>query len=101
MALYAEYTDMVNAAKAVTNDMDERFEAFAKAEAFLLEHGFALPIHTSSRSYQMSNLNVFEGQYAPFGNATLRYKDQHLYTDSMSMEQWQAAYTEWLGKLAG
>ena len=100
-ALFAEYTALVDAAKAVTNDMDARFEAFAKAEALLLEHGFALPIHTSSRSYQMSNLNVFEGQYAPFGNATLRYKDQHLYTDSMSMEQWQAAYTEWLGKLAG
>ena len=100
-ALFAEYTALVDAAKAVTNDMDARYEAFAKAEALLLEHGFALPIHTSSRSYQMSNLNIFEGQYAPFGNATLRYKDQHLYADSMSMEQWQAAYTEWQAKLAG
>lgn len=98
-ALFAEYTDLVNAAKAVTNDMDARFEAFAKAEALLLEHGLALPIHTSSRYYQMSNLNVFEGQYAPFGNATLRYKDQYLYSDSMSLEEWQAAYAEWQAKL--
>ena len=100
-ALFAQYTELVEAAKAITNDMDARYEAFAKAEALLLEHGFALPIHTSSRSYQMSNLSVFEGQYAPFGNATLRYKDQHLYTDSMSMEEWQAAYSEWLTQLAG
>ena len=100
-ALYAEYVDMVNAAKAITNDMDARYEAFAKAEAFLLEHGFALPIHTSSRSYQMSNLNPFESQYAPFGVAYLRYKDQHLYASSMSLTDWQAAYTEWLAKLAG
>lgn len=100
-ALFTEYTELVEAAKAVTNDMDARFEAFAKAEALLLEHGFALPIHTSSRSYQMSNLNVFESQYAPFGVAYLRYKDQHLYTDSMSLEQWQAAYAEWQAKLAG
>ena len=98
-ALFAEYTELVNAAKAITNDMDARYEAFAKAEALLLEHGFALPIHTSSRYYQMSNLNVFEGQYAPFGNATLRYKDQHLYADSMSLEEWQAAYAEWSAKL--
>ena len=98
-ALFAEYTELVNAAKAITNDMDERFEAFAKAEALLLEHGFALPIHTSSRYYQMSNLNVFEGQYAPFGNATLRYKDQYLYEDSMSLTEWQAAYAEWQAKL--
>ena len=98
-ALFAEYTELVNAAKAITNDMDARFEAFAKAEALLLEHAFALPIHTSSRSYQMSNLNVFEGQYAPFGNATLRYKDQYLYESSMSLEEWQAAYAEWQSKL--
>ena len=98
-ALFAEYTELVKAAKAITNDMDERFEAFAKAEALLLEHGFALPIHTSSRYYQMSNLNVFEGQYAPFGNATLRYKDQYLYEDSMSLTEWQAAYAEWQAKL--
>ena len=98
-ALFAEYTELVNAAKAITNDMDARYEAFAKAEALLLEHAFALPIHTSSRTYQMSNLNVFEGQYAPFGNATLRYKDQYLYADSMSLEEWQAAYAEWQAKL--
>ena len=98
-ALFAEYTKLVDEAKAITNDMDARYEAFAKAEALLLEHGFALPIHTSSRSYQMSNLNVFEGQYAPFGNATLRYKDQYLYEDSMSLEEWQAAYAEWQSKL--
>ena len=99
-AQYAEYVEMVNAAKAITNDMDARYEAFAKAEAFLLEHGYALPIHTSSRSYQMSNLSVFESQYAPFGVAYLRYKDQHLYADSMSLADWQAAYAEWQAKLA-
>ena len=99
-ALYAEYTELVNAAKAITNDMDARFEAFAKAEAMLLEHGFALPIHTSSRSYQMSNVNVFESQYAPFGVAYLRYKDQHLYADSMSLADWQAAYAAWQAELA-
>ena len=98
-ALFAEYTALVDAAKAITNDMDARFEAFAKAEALLLEHGFALPIHTSARSYQMSNLNVFESQYAPFGVAYLRYKDQHLYADSMSLADWQAAYADWQAKL--
>lgn len=98
-ALFAEYTELVNAAKAITNDMDKRYEAFAKAEALLLKHAFALPIHTSSRFYQMSNLNIFEGQYAPFGNATLRYKDQYLYEDSMSLAEWQAAYAEWQAKL--
>ncbi len=100
-ALYAEYLALVAEAKAITNDMDARYEAFAKAEAFLLDHAFAAPIHISSRSYQMCNLNVFEGQYASFGMASLRYKDQHLYDSSMSLEEYQAAYAEWLAQLAG
>ncbi len=100
-ALYNEYWSMVEDAKAITNDMDARYEAFAKAEAFLLDHAFAVPIHISSRSYQMCNLNVFEGQYASFGLANQRYKDQHLYDTSMSLEEFQAAYTEWQEKLAG
>ncbi len=101
MDLYAQYTEMVNAAKAITTDMEARYEAFAKAEAFLLDHGFAMPLHISSRSYQMCNLNVFEGQYASFGMASLRYKDQHLYDTSMSLAEYQAAYAEWKAQLAG
>ncbi len=100
-ALYAEYQALVAEAKAITNDMDARYEAFAKAEAFLLDHAFAAPIHISSRSYQMCDLNVFEGQYASFGMASLRYKDQHLYDTSMGLEEYQAAYADWLAKLAG
>lgn len=98
---FAEYKSMVEAAQAITDDMDARYEAFAKAESFLLEHGYAIPMHTSSRSYSMSKLNVFEGQYAPFGVANLRYKDQHLYDKSMSLTEFQAAYAEWQANVAG
>lgn len=100
-ALYEEYWSLVEDAKAIVSDMDARYEAFAKAETFLLDHAFAVPIHISSRSYQMCNLNVFEGQYASFGLAGQRYKDQHLYDTSMSLEEFQTAYAEWQAKLAG
>ena len=49
----------------------------------------------------MCNLNVFEGQYASFGVANQRYKDQHLYSTSMGLEEYQAAYAEWQSKVAG
>ena len=100
-ALYAEYMELVDKAKAITDDMEARYEAFAAAEAFLLDHAFAVPFSISSRSYQMCNLNVFEGQYASFGLASQRYKGQHLYDTSMSLEQYQAAYADWQAKLAG
>ncbi len=99
-ALFEEYEKLVNEAKAIASDMEARYEAFAKAENLLLEHAFALPIHTSARSYSMSKLNVFEGQYAPFGVASLRYKDQYLYEDSMSLAEFQEAYAAWQTNLA-
>lgn len=99
-ALYAEYQELVTAAKAVTDDLEARYEAFAKAEAFLLEHAFAIPFSISSRSYQMCNLNVFEGQYASFGGASQRYKDQHVYDKSMSLEEFNTAYAEWVAARA-
>ena len=81
--------------------MEARYAAFAKAEAFLLDHAFAIPFSISNRSYQMCNLNIFEGQYAAIGMANLRYKGQHLYDSSMSMDEFQAAYAEWQAKMAG
>ena len=101
LALYDEYLKLVADAKAITNDMDARYEAFAKAEAFLLDHAFAVPFSISSRSYQMCNLDAFEGQYASFGMANLRYKDKHLYSTSMGLEDYQKAYAEWRAKMAG
>ena len=66
------------------------------AEAVLLDHGFAIPIHTNDRVYTFGKLNVFEGPYAAFGFSTLRYKGQHVMETSMGMEEFEAAYQTWL-----
>lgn len=95
VAVYNEYLALVEKAKGITTDMTARYEAFAEAEAMLISHAFALPIHTNSISYSMSKLNVFEGQYAPFGGASARYKDQHILEKSMSIDEFNAAYAEW------
>ncbi len=100
-ALYAEYQGLVADAKAITDDMEARYEAFAKAETFLLDHAFAVPFSISSRTYQMCNLDLFEGQYASFGGANQRFKDQHLYETSMGLEEYQAAYAQWQADMAG
>lgn len=65
---------MAEEALAITDDDEARYETFAKAEAVLLDHGFAIPIHTNDRVYTFGKLNVFEGPYAAFGFSTLRYK---------------------------
>lgn len=99
-ALYEEYLELVNEAKAISTDIDARYTAFAKAEAFLLDHAFVVPIHADGTSYSMSKLNVFEGQYCGMVDpVTYRYKDQHIQEKSMSIDEFNEAYADWLAEM--
>ncbi len=40
---YKEYTKMVEEADKITDNLDERYKAYAKAEAYLLDHVLVLP----------------------------------------------------------
>ncbi|MDF2589929.1 MAG: Oligopeptide transporter, periplasmic oligopeptide-binding protein OppA [Anaerocolumna sp.] len=90
-----EYYALVDAAKAITLDTNARYEAFAKAEAYLIEHALVVPYSISGSYYQVTKLNVFEGQYAPFGVSILRYKGQHLLDKPVSMDEFNKAQDEW------
>ncbi|NCB63913.1 MAG: peptide ABC transporter substrate-binding protein, partial [Clostridia bacterium] len=47
-ALVAQYYELTAKAKAIVNDDNARYTAFAEAEAFLIEHGFVIPFHISN-----------------------------------------------------
>ncbi len=87
-----EYFTLVEEAKAITGaDQEaERFEAFAKAEAYLIEHALAVPYGISTKSYIVNKLDVFESQYSPSGVANSRYKGMKLYSDFISMDEYNA-----------
>ena len=91
-----EYFRLVENAKAITgvNQENERFQSFAEAEAYLIEHALAIPYGLSTQSYIVNKLNVFESQYSPSGVANFRYKGMKLYSDFISMD----AYNENMGK---
>ena len=44
---YKEFTKMVEEADAITDDMDARYAAYAKAEAYMLEHCLVIPYNYS------------------------------------------------------
>lgn len=71
------YYDLVDAAKAITGDLEARYLAFAKAEAYLIEHGYVMPIGYGSGGYTASLLDPFSAPIAPFGVTTDRYKGQY------------------------
>ena len=77
-------------------DTVRRMNAFAEAEAFLINHAIAIPFSINQGdAYVASRLNVLEGEYAPFGVVQLRYKGMHLNEHSMSIDEFRAAYDEW------
>ena len=87
-----EYFSLVEAAKAITgaNQEADRFEAFAEAEAYLINHALVVPYGVSEKSYIANKLNVFESQYSPSGVAKNRYKGMHLYENFISMDEYTA-----------
>ena len=44
---YKEFTKMVEEADAITDDMDARYAAYAKAEAYMLDHALVIPYNYS------------------------------------------------------
>ena len=95
IALYEEYRSLVDLAKAETSDMDKRFELFAAAEAFYLEHAIVIPMFVTGGSYQATKLNAFEGQFAAMGQSTSRYKGQYVYKTAMTQDQFNQQLAAW------
>ncbi|MBQ8081261.1 MAG: peptide ABC transporter substrate-binding protein [Clostridia bacterium] len=92
----SEYKALLEAAKAITEDSEERYLAFAKAEAYLIEHAYAIPMGPWSGGYTVSKLDTFTSQYAPFGISQERYKGQKMLDHPMSTDEYYDAYDAWL-----
>lgn len=100
-ALIDQYFELVAAAREETGDMDARYEAFAAAESFYIDHAIVVPGFISGGSYQATKLNAFEGQYAMMGQSSSRYKGQHVYKTAMSQDMFDAQYAEWTAAMEG
>lgn len=95
-ATLTEYYAAVAEAKAVTSDTLERYTKLAAAERILLDNAIVVPYCIWPASAQVTKLNIFEGQYAPFGMSNLRYKYQHLSENYITVAEYNAAEAAWL-----
>lgn len=100
-ALIDQYFELVAAAREETGDMNARYEAFAAAESFYIDHAIVVPGFIYGGSYQATKLNAFEGQYAMMGQSSSRYKGQHVYKTAMSQDMFDAQYAEWTAAMEG
>ena len=74
IAAYQEFTDLVVKAKAITNDMDARYAAFAKAEACMLNHALVIPC-SYEVGWELTKINNYTKVYSMYGMQAYRYVD--------------------------
>jgi len=96
----SEYYKLVEAARAITDDLQARYDAYTVAEAFLIENAMVVPYGYDNGGYTASRLNPFESQFAPFGISNERYKGQKLLDAPMSTDQYFDAYDLWMEERA-
>ena len=87
---------LAKAGSIPTTQPEERYQAYAEAEAYLINHAVALPFGSDNGGYTASRLNPFEGQFAATGLATCRYKGHTLLEKPMSTDEYYDAFDAWL-----
>ena len=84
------YMAAVEEAKAITTDINARYEAFANAEAMLIQNALVIPMGMSVPAYLATRLNYWEGQYASTGFSNKRLKGIHVLDHYVSMSEYEA-----------
>ena len=91
-----EYYALVEAAHAITTDIEARYLAYAEAEAYLINHAIVIPFGPGSGGYTASRIDPFTQQFAPFGISNERYKGSVLLDVPMSTDMYYDAYDQWV-----
>ena len=94
IAAYKEFTDLVVAAKAITDDIDARYAAFAKAEACFLDHVFTIPC-SYEVAWELTCVNNYSKVYSMYGMQAYRYVNWETNADmytTAEMDELAAAY---------
>ena len=90
------YNQLVDAAKAERLDIETRYNKFAEAEAYFIEHAFIIPFSVKNDGYCVNLVSPFDRPFSSFGVSNLKYKGAKLLEKSMSIEEYQAAEEQWM-----
>ncbi len=85
--VYKEFTRLTNEAAAITDDLDARYAAFAKAEAYMLQHALTIP-WSYDVSWTLTKVNNYTQVYSAYGNQSERYVNWETSTEPYTAEQY-------------
>lgn len=96
-----EYQALLDKAEAISTDLNKRFEAYAKAEAWLTDNAVEIPIDCSPIVYKVSKVKPFTAEYSDAGPSIDKYKHMVVQKEIVTTEEYNKAKEEWLKKRSG
>lgn len=91
---YKTFTQMVREAEAINDDLDKRYQACAKAEAYLISHALVIPAYHSS-SWCLTKINPYSRIHAAFGGLNEKMKNWETNADGYTTEEIAAIKDEY------
>jgi oligopeptide transport system substrate-binding protein len=91
----AEYEKLYKEADAIVDDMDARYKAFAKADAYLVEKAFYIPTSTNTRTVLVTHEVPFTRYYSVCGMTEYKYKGLQLQSDIVTNTVYDPLYEKW------
>ena len=92
---YKEFTKMVVEAGEINDDLDARYKAFAKAEAYMIDHALCFPCYYDVR-WSLTHINPYSKMNAMFGSVNGKMKNWETKADEAytteEMDVIKAAY---------
>ena len=83
---YKEFTKMVDEANAITEDLDARYAAYAKAEAYMLQHAIVIPCNYQI-GWSLSKVDNDTKMNAMYGSVNDKMKNWASNADGYTSEE--------------
>ena len=96
LASYEEFTELANKASQIFDDNDKRYDAYAEAEAYLIEHALQIPIRYDV-SWQLTKFNDYSRTQAMYGAQNYVFKNWETSQDAYTTEEYEQLAAEFYG----
>ena len=80
---------MVEAADAIHDDLDARYQAYAEAEAYMIQHAICIPNYYDV-GWCLSKINLYSQRNAMFGCQNNKMKNWETSVDGYTTEEMEA-----------
>ena len=91
---YKEFTKMVEEANKIYDDLDARYAAYAKAEAYMIQHGLVIPAYYNV-PWCLTKINVYSKMNAMFGAQNEKMKNWETNSNGYTTEEMNAIVEEY------